>query len=503
MRPSLEIHQQRLSSWDLLIRQGESVKVRQLCQALNFKKIPRTLVVEYAHIARRVGLVDLILKWLGPVVHAKKAFEQEASPQEKALYGLGLVRAGAFREAQQILEGISAEQDPQAAFYRASLYINQWNYRKAIPQLKKYIRDSAVLPYAKLVGRLNLCASLVSIRKLEAAEFEIGRLIKKLQLGKTELLRGNLLEVRSQLFFEKGEWAKALEDLESAEALLKKADPRSRLYVDKWKTIIHHKQMKVSTTLPSEEVNNFTKLKERAVAIQDWETLRDCDLNLALDTQDFELGLKVFWGSLFAPYKKRILELFENRLRPANEFLWISPLGRADSAFDLDLIDLAPTIQLKKFFFLMTRELYRPLRITELSDFLYPDEFFNPQSTPEKIHSLVLRARKWLESQGLPLKIVSYRKGFKLEFTGPGQLLLYRNLNLAKQISIPEKIRAQNTFTSEQWARENQVSARTARRQLADLVRRGLVESIQRGPRSLYWVKSAISWQLVTKPRTV
>lgn len=496
------IHQQRLSNWDHWIRQGESAKVRQLCQALNFKKIPRALIVEYAQIARRVGSIDLILKWLGPIVHPKKILEKEVTPQEKAIYGLGLVRAGAFREAQQILEGITAEEDPQAAFYRASLFINQWNYRKAIPQLKKYIRDPAVLPYAKLVGRLNLCASLISVRKFDAAEIEIERLMRKLQLGKTELLRGNLFEIRSQFYFEKGDWGRALEDLGSAEALLKRADPRSRLYVDKWKTIIRQKQLRsdslgidcqnlgIGEKVSREEILSLGQLRERAVNIQDWETLRDCDLNEAVDNQDFNLGLRVFWGSHLAPYKRRVLDLFHNGLTIGNEFVWISPYGKAAESVDSDLVALAPTTLLKKFFFLMTRELYRPLRITELSDFLHPQEFFNPQSTPEKIHSLVLRARNWLENMGLPLKIVSYRKGFKLEFTGPGQLLLHLSLSQAKKISIPVKIKAQKTFTSQEWARENNVSARTARRQLAVLVKLGQIGGTQQGPRTFYWVRA-------------
>src|SRR5262249_15524932 len=162
--------------------------------------------------ARRVGAPDLIVLWLRPIVRSEKILAQAATEKEKALYALGLLRLGAFFEASQILSEVDPEKDPQVYFYRASMTINQWNYSKAIPDLKKYLHHTEVPAYSKLVGRLNLCASLVSVLKTDLAEKEIGKLMRKLERSENPLLKGNLLEIRSQLLHEQGKSDQALLD---------------------------------------------------------------------------------------------------------------------------------------------------------------------------------------------------------------------------------------------------------------------------------------------------
>ena len=68
--------------------------------------------------------------------------------------------------------------------------------------------------------------------------------------------------------------------------------------------------------------------------------------------------------------------------------------------------------------------------------------------------------------------------------------MVHKKLNVQNKIVIPEKLENQKTFTSQHWATENNVSTRTARRQLAELVKNGLLEFTPRGPRSLYRVKA-------------
>ena len=183
-------HQEQLKIWDEWIRQGQGQKVRSLCRQLNHKKIPRNFLVGYAQIARRVGASDLILLWLRPIVRNEKVLAKPATDSEKAIYGLALLRLGAFREARQILDAVNPEKDPQVYFYRASLQMNQWNYKKAIPDLKRYVRQKEIPAYSRMVGRLNLCASLVSNQSWALAEAEIGKLMRLFEKTQVPLLKG-------------------------------------------------------------------------------------------------------------------------------------------------------------------------------------------------------------------------------------------------------------------------------------------------------------------------
>jgi tetratricopeptide (TPR) repeat protein len=477
-------HAERLKQWDEWIRQGDASKVRSLCRKINHKKIPRALLIEYAQVARRVGAPDLIVLWLRPIVRSEKILAQAATEKEKALYALGLLRLGSFFEASQILSEVDPERDPQVYFYRASMNINQWNYGKAIPDLKKYLHHAEVPAYSKLVGRLNLCASLVSVQKLDLAEKEILKLMRKLRPPENPLLRGNLLEIRSQLLHEQGKSDQALQDLREAAALLDKADERSLLYVEKWQLLIRLK----SHPHDLETLNRLEALKARAQVAREWEIVRDCDLHRALTLKDKNLILRVFWGSHFKGYKNRVLRQFGETVIQ-DSFLWSSHGERTiESAPILDLAELAPTTILKKLFFILTRELYQPLRITEIVDLLYPGEYYHPVASPAKLHRLITRARLWLRQNGLPIEIQSYRNAYKIEFQAHCRLRLSNKLNLEKKSPLPS-ITEQGFFSVKDWALEKQISERTARLHIQKFVRQGLIEMQARGPRTRYRIK--------------
>ncbi len=471
----------QLEQWDIWIKDGQASKVRSLCRQLNHKKIARELLIEYAQVARRVGASDLIILWLRPIVRSEKILSQAPTESEKALYALGLLRLGAFREARQILSEIDPEKDPQMYFYRASLHINQWSYGKAIPDLKKYIKHPKVSSYSKLVGQLNLSAALVSTFKFEQAEQQISSLLKKLPQEKSSLLKGNLLEIRSQLLYEEGRYAEALDDLEKAAHLLNKADERSLLYVQKWRLIIqlktHHDKKAVLTELEN--------LKNRATEIGEWESVRDCDLHRALVLKDRDLILKVYWGSRFEAYKKRILNLF-GPLDTGSKFILKSHTDSNNrSAPTLDLVDSAPTPILKKLFFILTREFYQPLRITEILDEIYSNEFYHPLTSPAKLHRLIARGRQWMSKQGFPIDIKSYQNSFKLEFLAPCNLVLSKDLQSQKEQLLPQ-VTAQEFFSAKDWALEKQISERAARNQILKLVKLGQLEIQKRGPKTRY-----------------
>lgn len=474
---------EQLKEWDELIRQGQSVEVLKLCRRLNHKQIPRDLLLDYAQIARRVGAPELILFWYSPIVRSEKEFDQHATAQEKAIYALGLFRLGAFQEAKEILSEIDPAQDPQVNFYFASLYINQWLYAKAIPKLKAYIKDPRVPLYPKMVGRLNLCTCLQSVGKFKAAETEIRRLMKILSRHKLSLLQGNLYEIRAQLHIEMKLWDDARVDLELAAQHLKYADSRSQIYVDKWKNTIALS----SSTNKESALLELEAIKARALVAQDWESVRDCDFRRATSTENQILLLHVYWGTLFPGYKDRVLEVLNAGRNQAKEFVWHSDPSQPDHQ-PVDLVQEAPTETIRRLLFCLTRETYRPLRLTELFDQIYESEFFHAKSSPAKLRQLIARTRQWIEEKNYPIEIIAIRNSYQLRFTAPMSLLLRDSLQASKAdlVSIPQPVKEKDQFTAADWASAQNVSSRTARRQILELVRCGKIKSFIRGPKTFY-----------------
>lgn len=466
-------YQEQLKQWDAWIREGQAAKVGILCRQLNHKKIPRSLLLEYAQIARRVGAPDLIILWLRSIIYSTKSLEQKATLQEKAIYGLGLLRLGAFGEAEKILNSVDPRLDPQVYFYKASLYINQWAYKKAVPLLKKYIKHPDIPAYQKLVGRLNLCASLVSLEKLQFAEVEISRLMKLLDRGGHQLLKGNLLEIRAQLYYVKGEVALALQSLDQSQQLLKHAN-KMILFVEKWKILTSLK----ATPNDPKLLRSLQQLLEKARQAKEWEIVRDCDLHLAQYQKEGALFLKVYWGSLFRDYKEKVKKLSPGKWTESSYYDW----GQSDSLQALDIVALAPTKLLKSLFFILTREFYRPLRTTEILGYLYPDNYYNAGSDPIKLQRLIQRARQWITKNNIPVRIQSYRNSYKLELTSAARIRITASLSSEVINYIPKDFKNKRSFSTKEWALVQKVSRRTAQRQIQYHINLGQIEAFSFGP---------------------
>src|SRR5262249_54709284 len=54
----------------------------------------------------------------------------------------------------------------------------------------------------------------------------------------------------------------------------------------------------------------------------------------------------------------------------------------------------------------LVKDFYRPRRLGQLFSDLYPNEYFNPFSSPVRLHRLIQRAREWLASERLRAEIL-------------------------------------------------------------------------------------------------
>ena len=72
---------------------------------------------------------------------------------------------------------------------------------------------------------------------------------------------------------------------------------------------------------------------------------------------------------------------------------------------------LKPGQALHRLLELMVSDFYRGFRVATIHANIYPGDYFNPMTSPLKVHQLLIRMRKWVSSRNLTW-IFEERRGF-------------------------------------------------------------------------------------------
>ncbi len=192
----------------------------------------------------------------------------DAGPAERAEYAALLNFSGAVGEALNILKYISRSEAPEASLFCAFCQMSQWDYDGAKESLHQYLA-TALDPYARFVGEVNLASALVVIGEIGALDF-LNMMIERAQdLGHLRLL-SNLLELRAQLHLRQGHVGQVNLDLDRAAALLSGDGSKDLFFVRKWQTILRAQQ--------SRDVEPLRRLQIEARSREEWETVCETDL---------------------------------------------------------------------------------------------------------------------------------------------------------------------------------------------------------------------------------
>lgn len=131
---------------------------------------------------------------------------------------------------------------------------------------------------------------------------------------------------------------------------------------------------------------------------------------------------------------------------------------------------LASKPLLFKLLEILTRDFYRPTPVGSLVAELYPDEYFNPITSPQKAYKAVIRLRDWFQKNNIPLDVVVEIENYQLIATGPYSI----RVNLESTTLAPAKKSSElevlsqhmerRPFTTADAARVLKMSPRTAQR---------------------------------------
>lgn len=398
---------------------GEHNLCRQKLANQNPLKINREWAEKFADIAVRAHAPLFALKSLHRFIFPENTFSEPATISEKMTYARALYHLSAVDDAIEILSSLDAKLEPEVLFLRACAHIFNWNYDAAILDLKSYLNSNRITPYRRIVGQVNLVASLISIQDFTTANFLLDEIQNECRTHSYHLLLGNSYELRSQIEIFKGNYSEALVTLKIAESFLKTQGALYALYIKKWQAVAH--------CLQSPTPDNLAQLdlvKQKATELSHWSTLRECDLFQAIATHNELLLRKIIMGTASEMYRQRARKLFKTDVifRGHFDLKLLGPQTENYPEYRFNphqkqagRAALYEKPLLYKLFEALTTDFYQPSHISLLFKKVYPSEKFNPFTSPARVLQLLRRLDSWLLENKVPLKVRFKKSEFCLK----------------------------------------------------------------------------------------
>ena len=379
------------------------------------------------------------------------------------------------------------------------LCFRNWDGEGARNYLEQYLTydlDS----YEGMVGEVNLAAALVQNRSSNEATRLLTHLEQQTREEQRFMLLGNVLELRAQLAIHAKDFPSATELLAESARLLEASHHDSLLFTLKWQAVIGLHEGVAESEL------RLRGVQQKARKMRLWETVRDCDRHLAVYRQNPELLNRLYYGTPFLAFRKILLSEYPSPNDLGESYDWIG--GGKRKSWDV-LIDLGswegegmkdhlrPGHLIHSLVMVLSADLYSPQKMGTLFGALFPGEYFNPHSSPEKVYKIIQRARCWFDKAGLAVSL-EQTAGFYRIRLGDGMAMRLRARDQGS-IAKPDKIEhlgaylhrrfADRAFSAKELSEELVVSQRTVNRLLKEAQAEGWVEKSGKGPATRFHVK--------------
>lgn len=395
-----------------LVRRGEGQKVQAILKSLQARRIPRSDALAIANLARRTGQFSFALNVLRPIVRPDRYAPEKPSQPEQIEYAAILCKIGAIGEALDLLAAVDSTQHPEALLITAACHYAHWHYSAGVPLLKRYIESAGITPYQRLVGGLNLAAGLVHEEATPEASELLSILLNETRSSEYDLLHGNTLEILAQLEINRGDFAAAERFLLEANTLLVRTGSVGQLWIKKWRTI--------ATSLQTGAVGpDFLKAKAGARQSYHWETVRDLSFYEALIKRDEHKLKKVFFGTPYEPYRRKILQKTSSWFSPESHYFFSSDSQPPQHVLDVssgrgdNWQQVLPFSHAShRLLIILAGDFFRPASVGAIFSRLFPGEYFSPRSSRARIHQAVLRLRKILAAHHFDLSVQEVRGAY-------------------------------------------------------------------------------------------
>lgn len=409
---------QLLESCDKLIKAGEISEARKKLSRTHPNDVPPRFRATVATLCRRTGLVQLGLKFLTPKdLYDRENWIQTVPAAEAAEYAILVQRMGSIKESLTILNLVENKNCPEVFLYRSFCYFAQWEHEKAVEAIETYLGYK--LPkYSQIVAKVNLASAYLGVEDFKKVEKILTELLQMTETEKLHRLHANCLEISARLAFQQQNFKKALQLIARAEKILGDGQSIDSFLIEKIKFLIQAR-----STGSKKGIN---KIKEQAKQRHDWESLRDLDYqSLFVKFSKSELNY-LFFGTPYKKYKQSLVNIWgAKNIEP--QYTLGNPkaplLDLQVGTVDGETLFRSGGMVHKTLAGLL-RDFYRPVLMADLFKWLYPDEYFNIFSSPDKVQQSIRHTRIFLEKNHFKANIVEDQGSYYLNFQDSLSVLL-------------------------------------------------------------------------------
>lgn len=426
-------HLELISECEGHLRDGRADLVARNVGGIALAKIPRSLRLPFANICRRANLIQQGLRILAPIVREDRRHRlRDATPDELAEYAFLIMKNGSIGEAQRLLQTIEPKECANATLYAGFCHMMRWEYREALPYFETFLSLKPEL-YQATIAKVNFAASLITLAEFPRALELLAEIEKDSRSKGFSRLLANAQELRAQIHLAKKDYSRCEADLEEAKRILSTETTSDQLFVSKWHALL--------TAARSSSIEPIESFRRQAEERGHWESLRDCDYHSLKIRFDDKLFSHLYYGTPYPAYRARL----------ANELGYCPPEANflhgdagADLIFDLKFGTVrsgdaasGEKIEMKihQVFQVLFQDFYRPAQIGTLFGELFPDEYYDPFSSRNRVHQNLWRARAWAKDR-LPLQIEEVRGRYRAVMTGPMAVILPAQAELADKKRI-------------------------------------------------------------------
>lgn len=477
----------KLKQIDLLIRSGEGQKAKLALSQLLQEAPRREDLPEIASLLRRNGEFLRAAKVLSHLMVGQGPEKYDPTAQERSEYAASLNFLGASHEAREILKKIDPAEYPKKLLFEAFAAMAEWETGDVINILNSYRSTKGLTPYEHLVCDMNLVAALIHEGKHEEAGSLIAPLLTETEKLNLTLLRGNILELSAVNDILNNKWEEAKHRLDQAEVFLKDSLSIDSFFVRKWRAIAEV----LRTKADPRSVDRLQKARSEAQSLKHWETLRDFDRYLAIARQDESLLHRVYFGTPFENFRKKLLLRFGKPIVIPTRYHWQLHENEKSEIIDFDSLKGIKRGELfHRLLMVLAEDFYRPRTLAVLHAKLYPGQYFNAISAPKQIYTAIYRLRLILEKKKVPFSIEEESGAYQLRAVRPATVVLYSpGAEKNKPSLILNSLRnrfSSQSFSANDAAKVLSLSSRSALRVLTLGVEEGSVTKVGTGPVTRY-----------------
>jgi hypothetical protein len=395
-----------LIKWDELIKKGSSSQVRiEIQDLLKTQRIPRKYRLGVASVLRRLALFDKAISLLYPIVRPVEKKPTPASAEEIVEYASNLIQTGCLFEGRDLLNEIGSKKFPQRDLFYAFSFFSEWDYKSAVPLLQNYVESPLITPYQKSIGEVNLFAALVAADKSDEAFKLRDKLKPQLRDSGNMLLYANCCEIESQLLIQSQNFINSEAHLKEIESLFQKLGEPYIYYIQKWSLVSKISAAIYKKQFLNSDLNSLKEFRSKFHKNSFPEVARDCDNWLAHFSKDEKLLSTVYFGTPWFSYKEKILSRNPWFHPDSEKIIW--PLNNQNkktphsTKLFFESYDLP--FQMLQILF---SDFYSQWSTGSLFGTLYRNEYFNPQSSPQKLKQIARRAREFFKTSKIPLHLI-------------------------------------------------------------------------------------------------